>query len=154
MNRELTIQRAQTEHAEALTKIALAAKRHWGYPERWMEIWTPSLTMTPAYIAHHETWMASLDEEPVAFYSLKQDAEAWWLDNLWIRPDAMGLGIGALLLSHAKRRARRVGASVLRVESDPNAVGFYVKMGARRMGERQSEVDGQLRVLPVLEIGL
>ena len=154
MNRELTIERARAEHAEALTKIALAAKRHWGYPERWMEIWTPSLTMTPAYIAHHETWMASLDEEPVAFYSLKLDAEAWWLDNLWVRPDAMGQGIGALLLRHARRRARRVGASALRVESDPHAVGFYVKMGARRVGERQSEVNGQPRVLPILEIGL
>jgi len=154
MKHELTIQRARAEHAEILTEIALAAKRHWGYPERWMEIWTPSLTMTPAYIAHHETWMASLDEKPAAFYSLKQDAEAWWLDNLWVRPDAMGQGIGALLVSHARMRARRAGASVLRVESDPHAVGFYVKMGARRVGECQSDVDGQLRVLPILEIGV
>ncbi len=154
MNHELTIQRAQIEHAEALTAIAIAAKHHWGYSERWMEIWTPSLTITPAYIAHHETWMASLDEEPVAFYSLKQDAEAWWLDNLWVRPDAIGQGIGAALLRHAGMRARRAGASALRVESDPHAVGFYVKMGARMVGERRTEVDGQARVLPILEIGL
>jgi GNAT superfamily N-acetyltransferase len=154
MNHELTIQRAQIEHAEALTAIALAAKRQWGYPERWMEIWVPSLTMTPAYIAHHETWMALLDEEPVAFYSLKQDADAWWLDNLWVRPDAMGQGIGATLVRHAKRRVRRVGASALRVESDPNAVGFYVKMGARKVDERRTEVDGQARILPIFEIGL
>lgn len=154
MKRELTLERAKPEHAEALTNIALAAKRHWGYPERWMEIWTPSLTMTPAYLAHHETWMASLDDEPVAFYSLKRDADAWWLDNLWVRPDAMGQGIGALLLGHAKRRARWAGASILRVESDPHAVGFYEKMGARKVGERQTEVDGQPRILPILEIVL
>ena len=109
--------------------------------------------MTPAYIAHHETWMASLNEEPIAFYSLKQDAEAWWLDNLWVRPDAMGQGIGASLLRHARMRARRMGASALRVESEPHAVGFYVKMGARLAGERRTEVDGQERVLPILEIG-
>lgn len=154
MKRELTIQRAQPERSEALTNIALSAKRHWGYPERWMEIWTPSLTMTPAYIAHHETWMASLNEEPVAFYSLKQDAEAWWLDNLWVRPDAMGQGIGATLVRHAKMRARRAGASALRVEADSHAVGFYVKMGARAVEERRTEVDGQARILPILEIGL
>ena len=110
--------------------------------------------MTPAYIAHPETWMASLNEEPVAFYSLKQDAEAWWLDNLWVCPDAMGQGIGATLVRHAKMRARRAGASALRGESDPNAVGFYVKMEARMVGERKAEVDGQERVLPILEIDL
>lgn len=154
MKQELTIQRAQPEYTEALTAIALAAKSHWGYPERWMEIWTPSLTLTPAYVAHHETWMASLNDEPVAFYSLKQDAEAWWLDNLWVRPDAMGQGIGATLVRHAQRRARRVGASALRVESDPHAVGFYEKMGARKVDERRTDVDGQARLLPILEIDL
>ena len=32
---------------KALTQIALAAKRHWGYPERWIEIWSSQLTFSP-----------------------------------------------------------------------------------------------------------
>jgi len=154
LKRELTIQRAQTEHAEPLTKIAIAAKRHWGYPEHWMEIWTPQLTLSPAYIVHHETWLAAINEEPVAFYSLKQIEETWWLDHLWVLPSSMGQGLGAFLFRHALSRCRMVGASILRIESDPNAVGFYEKMGAQKVGELRGEVDGQLRVLPVMEIKL
>ncbi|MCL4530843.1 MAG: hypothetical protein M1485_06230 [Chloroflexi bacterium] len=40
----IEIRRALPEEADALTEIAIAAKRHWGYPERWIEIWMPSPT--------------------------------------------------------------------------------------------------------------
>ena len=43
---------------------------------------------------------------------------------------------------------------VSQLEADPNALGFYEKMGMRKIGERQSEVDGQPRSLPVMEISL
>ena len=36
MKLELTLLRASPGHASALTDIALASKRHWDYPERWI----------------------------------------------------------------------------------------------------------------------
>lgn len=76
MKSELTLLRAQPEHAETLTRIAIASKRHWNYSERWIEIWTPRPTISRAYIAHHETWLAFINDAPAAFYSLRQDGEA------------------------------------------------------------------------------
>jgi hypothetical protein len=35
----MQIVRAKPEDAETLTEIAHAAKRHWDYPERWIEAW-------------------------------------------------------------------------------------------------------------------
>jgi hypothetical protein len=35
----MQIVRAKPEDAAALTQIAHAAKRHWDYPERWIEAW-------------------------------------------------------------------------------------------------------------------
>ncbi len=150
--RELTLQRARPEHASALTTIAVAAKRHWGYPERWIELWSPALTVTPDYVSENETWLAALDEEPAAFYALREEEGRVWLDHLWVKPEAMGQGLGAFLFRHAMRRCRRRGATVLCIESDPNAQGFYEKMGARKVGEHRGEVDGLPRILPVLEI--
>ncbi|RJP51806.1 MAG: GNAT family N-acetyltransferase [Anaerolineaceae bacterium] len=150
----MTLRRAQPEHAEALTRIALAAKRHWNYPEDWIELWTPQLTISPAYIAQNETWLAVVNDEPVAFYSLKQDGDAWWLDHLWVTPEAMGQHLGAFLFRHALSRCRRMDASILMIESDPNAVGFYEKMGARKVDERRGQVDGQPRILPILQMNL
>ena len=154
MMQELTLERARAEHAKSLTRIAIEAKRHWGYSETWIQIWIPQLTISLEYILANETWLASINDEPSAFYSLKLDGGTWWLNHLWVRPGAMGQGVGATLFRHARRRARLAGASVLRVESDPHAQSFYEKMGAVKVGEHRGEVDGQLRVLPIMEINL
>lgn len=150
----LTIEPARIKDAAALTQIAVSAKRYWNYPERWIEIWLPALTITPIYISEHETWVAVVDEKPLGFYSLNKEDDFLWLDNLWILPEFMGQGIGRRLFHHALERSRVLGASVLKIESDPNAQSFYEKMGARKNGEHQSEVDGQSRILPVMEINL
>ena len=39
---------------------------------------------------------------------------------------------------------------MLEIESDPNADGFYQRMGARRFGTRFTALEGQPRELPVL----
>ena len=154
MKRELTLERAHPEHADTLTRIAIESKRHWGYPENWIQLWLPQLTISSEYILANETWLASINDEPAAFYSLKQEEGLWWLDQFWVRPEAMRQGLGAFLFRHAQRRAKLRGASVLRVESDPNAQGFYEKMGARKVDEHRGEVEGQQRILPVMEINL
>ena len=42
--------------------------------------------------------------------------------------------------------------SEVEIVSDPNAEGFYRKMGAYRVGETISEIDGQPRILPRLAV--
>jgi hypothetical protein len=42
------------------------------------------------------------------------------------------------------------GIGELEIESDPNAEGFYRRMGARRVGASSKELDGQRRELPIL----
>lgn len=145
------IVRAQPEHAEALTRITIAAKSHWNYPEHWIQQWIPLLTIHPDYIALNETWMAIVQDEPAAYYSLKQDEELW-LDNLWVHPSSMGKGLGKDLFAHALERSRMRGVSKLKIEADPNAQSFYEHMGTRKVGEHSSEIDGQPRILPVMEI--
>jgi len=143
---------ARPDQAEALTQISIAAKRHWNYPERWMQIWRPLLTISAKYIASNETWTAVVDHEPIAYCSLTQQDGDLWLDHLWVLPEQMGKGYGKSLLEHALGRCRQRGALVLKIEADPNAQSFYERMGAYQVGERRSEVDSQPRVLPVMEI--
>ncbi len=152
---EIEILRALPEHADQLTQITIAAKRHWGYPDKWMQLWIPVLTISWEYISENETWMRVVENKPVAYYSLKQDLGELWLDNLWVLPEHMGQGLGRSLFEHALERSRSRGFSSLKIEADPNAQSFYEKMGARKIGERQhGEMDGQPRILPVMEISL
>lgn len=49
--------------------------------------------------------------------------------------------------------ARALGLSSLLIDADPNAEGFYLRMGAERVGEVPSgSISG--RMLPLLRYGL
>jgi ribosomal protein S18 acetylase RimI-like enzyme len=148
------IRRAKYEEADHLTQIALAAKRHWGYPERWMKLWTPQLTFSAEYFEENESWAAEVDQEPVAFYTLLEKDGSAWIENLWVAPEWFGKGIGRTLFLHAVEQARQRGYGTLRLEADPNARGFYEKMGMYQIGERRSDVEGRPRSLPVMEMEL
>ena len=146
----MQIVRAKPEDAVVLTEIAHAAKRHWGYPERWIESWRNILTMCPEFIAENVTYSAIEEGRPVGFYLLTTENDGIHLDHLWIAPHAMGRGIGRALFEHAIEETRRLGHRTLKIEADPNAEGFYVRMGARRVGEAVTNIEGQRRELPLL----
>jgi len=147
----MEIVRAKPEDAAALTQIAHAAKRHWGYPERWIEAWRDILTMRPEFLAGNIGYCAIEDGRPVGFYVLTTESDGLHLDHLWIVPAAMRRGIGRALFEHATAQAKKSGFDSIQIEADPNAEGFYKRMGATRVGTGISELDGARRELPLLE---
>jgi GNAT superfamily N-acetyltransferase len=150
----ISIRLVNPAETDALTQIALSAKRHWGYPERWMELWRPELTFDAGYFEVNESWTAEVDGQPVAFYTLLDKEGMAWLENLWVLPAYMNRGIGRRLFHHALQLARRRGFRILQLEADPNAAGFYEKMGMHKIAERKYKVDDQLRILPRMEMKL
>jgi GNAT superfamily N-acetyltransferase len=146
------ILRAGPGDAGALTGISFAAKRYWGYPERWMERWQESLTISPHFIRRNEVYAATFDQEIVVFYALVGEGREIDLEHLWVTPEHIGTGVGRALFEHAVRTAAALGAEVMRIEADPNAEGFYRRMGATRVGEISYLIDGQDRSLPLLVI--
>jgi GNAT superfamily N-acetyltransferase len=147
----MEVARARPEDAETLTAIAHSAKRHWGYPEAWIEAWRDILTMRPEFVAANVAWSAVEDGRIVGFYVLTTEADGIHLDHLWIVPAAMRRGIGRALFEHAAAQARNLGFTAIKIEADPNAEAFYRRMGAQRVGASTSEVCGQRRDLPLLE---
>jgi N-acetylglutamate synthase-like GNAT family acetyltransferase len=147
----VTIRRAAPSEAEVLTGLALAGKRHWGYPEAWLEAWRGLLTITADYVAAHVVFCAA-DEagRVVGFYALEYDSGRCRLEHLWLDPSLIGGGLGRRLFEHAVRAAREMGASELLIEAEPNAEGFYLHMGARRVGETVTRLTGAERALPQL----
>ena len=51
------------------------------------------------------------------------------LDGLFVEPDHMRGGIGRLLVDDAEHRARAAGWPCLAVVANPNALGFYERLG-------------------------
>ena len=150
----VSIRLAFPVEADVLTQIAISAKSYWGYPKHWIEIWTPQLTFTPEYFEKNESWVAVDSGKQIGFYTLLENHGVAWLEDLWVLPEYIGKGIGKQLFLHALELARERGYKTLQLDADPNAVGFYEKMGMRKIGERESEIDGQPRSLPIMEIVL
>jgi len=148
----MEILRAKPGDAETLTRIAFAAKRHWGYPERWISQWKESLTITPDFVRRNEVYVATLDREIVGFYALAGQGRRIELEHLWVSAEHIGIGVGRALFDHAVRHAASLGAETLGIEADPNAEGFYERMGARRVGETSYPLDNERRVLPLLVV--
>ncbi len=141
---------ANPADAEELTRIAIAAKSHWGYPDDWLRRWAAVLTVTPDYIASNPTFVALTDEARVGFCALQIRASDALLDHLWVLPAAMGRGIGRALFEHAEGVAREAAATRMSIVGDPNAEGFYRRMGAIAYGREPAFMDGQERYLPLL----
>jgi N-acetylglutamate synthase-like GNAT family acetyltransferase len=146
------IRRALTEDAPALTRIAHEAKQHWGYPEHWLKHWQDDLTISPDFIAGNNVYVAESETGVLGFYALIIKQEKAELDHLWVTPQHIGTGVGKELFLHAMQHAARERVAEVEISSDPNAEGFYRKMGAHRIGETVSELDGQPRTLPLLSI--
>jgi GNAT superfamily N-acetyltransferase len=140
------------DDADALTRIAFAAKSYWGYPERWIEQWQEALTITPGFISDNEVYAAVFEGEMGGFYALVERGREVELEHLWVSPEHIGAGIGRALFDHAVRRAAALGATTLSIEADPNAEGFYRRMGAERVGENVYDIGGQKRVLPLMVV--
>jgi GNAT superfamily N-acetyltransferase len=143
------IRRAVPADADVLTGIAHAAKRHWRYPDEWIALWRQDLTFTPEFIERHPVYCAVDGDAPVGVYALLFAAADCELEHFWVVPTRMGAGVGRALFEHAVERCRALGARRLWINADPNAVGFYERMGARRVGEVPSTPAG--RTLPRLE---
>jgi hypothetical protein len=47
-----------------------------------------------------------------------------------------------------------MNVSEVELSADPNAAGFYERMGATRIGELDSEVDGKPRKLPRMKVDI
>lgn len=144
----MEIRRASPGDAERLTGIAHAAKRHWGYSEDLMRLWRAELTVTPDFVADHPTYAAVEGADIVGFYALSAAADVFEVEHFWVAPGHMRRGIGAMLFRHAVDVVRSLRGTTLEIASDPNAEGFYVRMGARRVGQVDASPAG--RVLPFL----
>jgi len=148
----MTIVRATPADVSVLTTIALAAKRHWGYPEKWLEHWREALTIRPEFLASHEAYVAVREGRSAGFNGFSHQANRLELLHLWVLPELMGRGIGRALFQQAVTRAQGLGCREMVIESDPHAEGFYRRMGACRVKSNFYELDGEWRELPVLKL--
>lgn len=92
-----------------------------------------------------------IDNKIVAFYSFIINELK--LDALFIDPDYIGKGLGKIIWKHLLNKAKELGISEFTLDSEPNAEGFYLKMGAINIGFTPSTVFPD-RQLPLMKVNV
>jgi GNAT superfamily N-acetyltransferase len=143
---------ARPEEAAELSELAVRSKAVWGYDDAFLERCRDELTLRPPDIAVRRTQVVE-DGALLGFVTVCGEPPAGELDALYVAPGAIGRGVGRALLDAATTLARAEGFRSLRIHSDPHAEAFYLRHGARRVGEVASgSIPG--RVLPLLRLDL
>jgi len=148
---KLTIKKANLKDISAMTEVVIASKGYWDYPEEWMALWQDDLNITPEKLKQRDFFLGKVGAEIVFIYSISQlDSNRYELEDCWVAAKQIGHGYGRILFDDLNERLRARGASSLKIISDPNAEGFYRKMGAVKIGEEPTKIKG--RVFPVFEL--
>lgn len=158
---EILVRAASISDSRVLTDISFAAKKYWNYPEEYLEVWKNELTITPAYIQNNIVYLAEQGGQVIGYFSLVEvENDFWtgnvfvnkgfWLEHIFILPDYIGKGIGSNLIHILKTKCQEMKIDKIYIFSDPNAKGFYDKIGAHYLGESLSSIEG--RTVPQYEL--
>jgi GNAT superfamily N-acetyltransferase len=142
----VVIRPAEPTDEPRLRAIAEASKGHWGYDADLVRDWASDLELAD------DVWIAWDGDTALGWVSLVRiSPEKCELRDLWVDPPAIGGGVGTALFGFARDQAREWGASALRWEAEPHALGFYERMGAITVDEATSSWG---RTLPVMQVEL
>ena len=149
MQKEVKFRSASKSDIQFLNQISFQSKKHWGYPDEWMEKWKDDLIISEEDLNRQVVTLIELNERVIGFSAVTESADAFEVTHLWIISDHIGQGYGKQLLKEALRPASGSGKQVV-VEADPHAEAFYHSQGFRTFDKIESYPPG--RYLPVMKL--
>ncbi len=133
---------------QRLREIAFAAKAHWGYDRELVRAWADAIEFPDEEVVV----VAERGGRIVGWAAVVPGGDVAVLDDLWVEPAWIGRGVGRELFERAAALARDRGAARLEWEAEPNAIGFYERVGGRYL--RPGEPSEWGRVLDVMGVDL
>ena len=136
----INIRRAKVGDADILTNIAINSEAYWGYDEDYMESFKDTYRVSENYISNYPTFLIEDDKEVVGFYGILMNEGETELEYFFIDPRYIRKGYGKLLWQHVIETARSLNIKAFEIITSPEAIGFYTKLGALKIGEVESLV--------------
>ena len=130
---------AQSSDLHHINELVCQSKSHWAYPQDFVKKFMDFFKMTEEYLQQYPVKLMVVDDRIVGVYSFKfMPDNKLELDFLFLHPDFIGQGYGRLLWQHLSNMAQALKYNEFTIWSDPEAEGFYLKMGCERIGARPS----------------
>ena len=149
----LTIRAPTIDELSGLSDLCFRSKAVWGYDKEFMDACRGELSFQPRDLELTLIAVVEHDGKPIGVAQVKVVDEEADLLKLFVEPTALRSGTGKALLVWAAGVAKKLGATRLMIDSDPDAAPFYRRMGAYDVGQAPSgSVPG--RMLPKLAMDL
>lgn len=143
----MILRRPNSSECELLSDLCLRSKAYWGYDSAFMKACRDELTLTNEIFQNSIIVVAENDGAICGVAQLDPIVPDGVLEKLFVAPEAIGQGVGRELFEWAVETAQGLGMINFTIDGDPNAVAFYLKMGAFQIGSSPSgSVPG--RMLP------
>lgn len=144
------ISKARASDHLILTEITKESKAFWGYSEKQLLLWDEELTISEVYLNTAQVYLLEIESRVIAYYSFYfLNDKIAHLDNLFVLPEFMNLGLGKILMKDFESRVKGSGFKRITLEADPHAEAFYLAIGYFTIDRKASSVEG--RFLPIME---
>ncbi len=142
----ITIRRFESGDTNPLVAIwqDASARAHGFLPEALLV--EQAVAVRDIYLPEAETWVA-VGDRPLGFIGLLDNH----IGGLFVSPATQGQGIGAQLVTHAQGIHGTLTVEVY--EENPQAVGFYRRMGFAPVLRRETDDNGLPHPLLRMQLG-
>lgn len=141
---------ASTGDAQFLTKVAIQSKKVWGYSEEHISLWKDDLKISEDYILQNKVMKVFDNNIFIGFFALKfEKNQSPEIDHLWLQPEFLRKNYGRSIFKFITEFISEKGFSKTTLVAEPNAKGFYEKLGGKVIGEFESKISG--RFLEIFE---
>lgn len=144
---------AVLEDSELLSETAIMSKKFWGYTDEMIQLWKTDLEITNTYILKNKVVKVYAGASFIGFFAIKWHAdENPEIDHLWLKPENIRQNYGREIFNFVKDSLWSEGFHKATLTAEPNAKGFYEKMGGTVIGKFESKIAG--RFLEIYEFRL
>ena len=146
-----TIRKAAADDLEAINRVITNAVMQWKLPERVKRLALPSYLYRPHDLAQLELYVAETPApltiigvaaiEPAVSGDLPVAAAGMLLHGIYIDPTRQRSGLGRSLVRHTMALIAARSLSGLLVKAQPDAVGFFTKLGMKKLPVKDASRD-------------
>lgn len=135
----MNFRKADLSDREYLGDLAYGSKSFWGYNQDFLESCREDLEVTEEEIKNDLVYILEENGKTLGFYLFSYKLNE--LDALFIDRDYIQKGYGKVLWEHLILELSLRGIREFGIVADPNAAGFYRRMGAKEVRKVQSLRD-------------
>ena len=146
-----TIRQAGADDLAAINRVITNAVMQWKLPARVKRLAMSSYLYRPHDLVHLELYVVETPEphailgvaalEPTATADLPVSATGMLLHGIYIDPAHQRSGLGRVLIRHVMALIAARSLSGLLVKAQPDAIGFFVRLGMQELPVKDASRD-------------